>query len=112
MASSGLNLLIQNGGPCLLGRDWLKVVRLDWRSIGKVSTTASLESCVAPLQNRYQEVFSKKLGTITPFQAKLSVASNAKPKLFKPCTVPFALRERVESELDQLERDGVLEDPL
>ena len=64
---------------------------------------------MAALRNRYQEVFSEKLGTITPFQAKLSVAPNAKPKFFKPRTVPFALKERVESELDRLERDGVLE---
>ena len=71
----GLKLLIvQGGGPCLLGRDWLKVVRLNWRSVGKVSATASLQSHVATLQNRYQEVFLEKLGTITPFQAKLSVA--------------------------------------
>ena len=106
----GLKLLIvQESGPCLLGRDWLKVVRLDWRSIGKVSTSASLESCVAALQNHYQDVFSEKLGTITPFQAKLSMAPNTKPKFFKPRTVPFALKERVESELDRLERDGVLE---
>ena len=92
-------LIVLEHGPCLLGRDWLKVVRLDWRSIGKVSTSASLESRVAALQNRYQ-VFSEKLGTITPFQAKLSMAPNTKPK---SRTVPFALKERVESELDRLE---------
>ena len=106
----GLKLLIVEGtGPSLLGRDWLRVVRLDWREIGKVSTSASLESRVAALQHSYQEVFSEKLGTITPFQAKLSVAPDAQPKFFKPRPVPFALRERVESELDRLERDGVLE---
>ena len=93
-------LIVQGNGPCLLGRDWLKVVRLDWRNIGKVSTSANLESCVAALQNRYQEVFSEKLGTITPFQAKLSVAPNTQLKFFKPRTVPFALKEQIESELD------------
>ena len=102
-------LIVQEGGPCLLGRDWLKVVKLDWRSIGKVSMSASLESRVAALQNCYQEVFSEKLGTITPFQAKLSMAPNTKPKFSKPRTVPFTLKERVKSELDRLERDGVLE---
>ena len=111
----GLKLLVvQGGGPCLLGRDWLRVVRLDWRSIGQVSTSppgtsVSLESRVAVLRNRYEEVFSEKLGTITPFQAKLNVKPGAQPKFFKPRPVPFAIRERVASELDRLERDGVIE---
>ena len=90
-----------------MGRDWLKVVRLDWREIGKVSVITA--SHVAALQEQYQEVFSESLGTITPYQAKLSVMPNAQPKFFKPRSVPYALRERVESELDRLEQDGVLE---
>ena len=109
----GLKLLIvQGAGPSLLGRDWLRIVRLDWRNIAKVarvSPSSSLENRVAVLRDRYREVFSESLGTITPFQAKLSVTDGARPKFFKPRPVPFALRERVEQELDRLERDGVLE---
>jgi len=70
---------------------------------------SSLEGRVAALQDKYQEVFSETLGTITPFQAKLNVAKDATPKCFKPHSVPFALRERVEKELDRLENEGVLE---
>ena len=102
-------LVVQGSGPSLMGRDWLKVVRLDWKQIGKVSAAGSLESRVAALQDRYQEVFSETLGTITPFQAQLSVTPDARPKFFKPRSVPYALRERVENELDRLEKDGVLE---
>ena len=65
-----------------------------------------MDSRVAPLQEQYQEVFSESLGTITPFQEKLSVMPEAQPKFFKPRS---ALCERVESELDHLEQDGVLE---
>ena len=49
------------------------------------------------------------MGTITPFQAKLSVKRDPRPKSFKPRSVPFALRECVEHELDRLEKDGVLQ---
>ena len=65
-----------------------------------------LGSRLTALQNKYQEVFSDTLGTITPYRAKLSVTSDAQLKCFKPKSVPFALPECVESELDWL---GVLE---
>jgi len=103
-------LVVQGSGPNLMGRDWLRVVKLDWRTIGKVAMSeSSLEGRVAALQDKYQEVFSETLGTITPFQAKLNVAKDATPKFFKPRSVPFALREWVENELDRLENEGVLE---
>ena len=86
-----------------MGRDWLRVVKLDWRAICQVSVSeGSLESQVAMLQDWYQEVFSETLGTITPYQAKLSVLTDTKPKFFKPHSVPFALRGSVEGELDRL----------
>ena len=46
---------------------------------------------------------------ITPYVATLHVKPDARPKFFKPRAVPFALREKVEAELNRLERDGVLE---
>ena len=49
------------------------------------------------------------MGTIAPFRAKLSVKKDARHKFFKPCSVPFALRERVEHELDRLETNDVLQ---
>jgi len=102
-------LVVQGEGLSLMGQDWLKVIKLDWRVIGQVSVSrGSPQSQVALLQERYEEVFADTLGTITPFQAKLSVAPDAKPKFFKPRSVPFALREQVKNELDRLESEGVL----
>ena len=107
-----LKLLVTTGsGPCLMGRDWLKVIRLDWRNIAHVSTTtpASLDGQVDALLERYQEVFADTLGQITPYKATLHITPNAQPKFFKPRSVPFALRARVEDELDRREREGVIE---
>ena len=106
-------LVVQGSGPSLMGRDWLRVVRLDWRNVARVTSSvpsaANLASKVEALQDRYHEVFTETLGTITPFLAKLSVSPDATPKFFKPRPVPFALRAKVESELDRLSQDGVLE---
>ena len=42
-------LVVQSSGPSLMGRDWLKVVTFDWRKVGKVSASASLENPVVEL---------------------------------------------------------------
>lgn len=104
-------LVVPGNGPCLLGRDWLGMLQLDWRNIRHVTPhpAATLEKRVEGLLQCYPEVFAETLGTITPFMAKLSVNPEAPPKFFKPRPVPFALRDRVGSELDRLEREGVLE---
>ena len=54
-------------------------------------------------------MFAEELGTITPYLAKLKVKPDAAPKFFRPCPVPFALRDQVGCELDRLEREQVLE---
>ena len=43
----------------------------------------SIDGHVAALQDKYKEVFSDTLGTITPFQAKLSV-KKVLQALFRP----------------------------
>lgn len=106
-------LVVKGSAPSLLGRDWLSVLRLDWRKIARITTCGNtkettVETRLSELKEKYQEVFSPALGTITPFQARLSVKEGASPKFVKARPVPFALRERVEAELDRLENEGVL----
>ena len=102
-------LIVEGSGPSLMGRDWLRVVKLDWKTIATVSPPPSPDGRLAALQDRYCSVFTDKLGTITPFTAKLNIKQDAKPKFFKSRPLPLALKESVESELDRLEREGVLE---
>ena len=63
-------LVVRGSGPSLMGQDWLKVIQLNWLTIGRMSM---FDGHVAALQDKYQEVFLDTLGMITPFQAKLSV---------------------------------------
>ena len=102
-------LVVSGAGPCLMGRDWLRTVRLDWRTIARVSSPtvpAVLKDQIAALQSKYPEVFCDSLGTITPFRARLTVKPDAQLKFFKPRPVPFALKEL---ELTRLEQDGVIQ---
>ena len=61
------------------------------------------------LLDKYGDLFTEELGTIKSFQAELHVNPEDPAKFFKAQSVPYALRSRIEEELDRLEREGILE---
>ena len=101
-------VIIRGGGPSLLGRNWLEKITLDWQSIARVSEPKQSQGLSAILED-YKELFSEELGTIHPYEARLSVPTDTTPKFCKYRSVPYAIREAVEAELDRLEQEGVLE---
>ena len=58
---------------------------------------------------QYREVFQEGLGTMKGYQAKIEVEPGAKPHYAKARSVPYALRQKVEEELDRLVAEGILE---
>ena len=65
---TNLWLIIAGQGPSLFGRDWLKKIQLDWRSIGLMDTSrVQLNNTL----QRYHLVFEDSLGTMKKFQAEL-----------------------------------------
>ena len=106
--SKTLPLIVVTGnGPSLLGRNWLEHIRLDWKKIGSIAAGPKPESLEA-LVTKHARIFKDELGTIQPFKAKLQVKQNATPRFFKPRSVPFAIKEAIETELDRLEAEGIL----
>ena len=103
-----LNLTIVEGkGPSLMGRDWLKHFQLDWQEIKALHNYP--EGSLEYLLEKYKGIFSDKLGTIKSSQVKLHVNPNEHPKFCRARTVPYAMKEKIEEELDRLEGEGVLE---
>ena len=100
-------LVVAGNGPTLFGRDWLQHIRLDWRTIGLASLDAGRDR-VQMLLERYPRVFNQKLGTMGHFEAALRLSKDAKPVFCKAWSVPFALKEVVGSELDRLDKEGIL----
>ena len=100
-----LPLIVTKGnGPNLLGRDWLQPLKLDWKTIFRMNTTRTLEGVLE--QN--SEVFKDGLGTLKGVTAKIYVDKDAQPRFHKPRTVPFAIRPKVEDELQRLQELGVI----
>jgi len=99
-----LSLLVVPGrGPNLLGRDWLQVMKLDWSFLHKVETLPKPD-----FASQFPELFKDELGTLKGVKVRLTSDSSVSPRFFRPRTVPYAYRERVEAELQRLEKEGVI----
>ena len=100
-----LPLIITEGdGPTLLGRNWLEALRLDWRTIFRVGQRQTLPEVL----EQHANVFKQELGELKGTQAKIHVDDNVRPRFEKARTVPFAIREKVEEELERLQALGVI----
>ena len=98
-------IVVEGNGPTLLGRNWLKYLKLDWPQILHVAAASQFDE----LLREYGEIFRDELGTLKTFKATLSVKPGAAPKFFRPRSVPFAIRDAVGKELDRLEAASILE---
>ena len=99
-------MVVKGGGPSLFGRDWLACLKLDWREIHRVQRSALEE-----VLQRHSSVFQEGLGTLQGYEAKIYVDPEAKPTFCKARPIPYAMKAKVEEELDRLVSEGVL-DPV
>lgn len=93
--------VIENGGPPLMGRIWLKELKLS--VIQCYNTRVCSENI---LKEEFPEVFAEGLGT---FKSRIRLhLKDSTPVFVKARSLPLALREPVERELDRLQREGVI----
>ena len=100
-----LPLFITKGADkaALFGLQWLDKIKLDWNKV--CSLTASLSA----LLGRHKDVFGEELGLLKGAAAKIYVDDSQIPKFFKPRSVPYAMKQKVEEELDKLTTMKVIE---
>ena len=97
--------VVRGTGPSLFGRSWLEAIRPDWESIQTVQSAAVSLSKVL---EQHKAVF-EGLGELKGHRAKITVDPSAQPRYCKARPVPYALREKVEEELDRLQRECIIE---
>ena len=100
-------IVTARNGPVLMVRNWLSVLKLDWKQIKQVSLEPLNE--VDNLFTKYASLFDGGLGTIKGVTTHLKLKENAIPQFFKPRPVPFAFKEKIAEEIKRLESLGVLE---
>lgn len=96
--------VVSGASPWLMGRNWLRTVRLDWvgcrHLLCWLVSRTNLQRC---------RTNTRRILGLSHRSAQLTVKPNAQHKLFKPWPVPFALKEHVEKELTRLEQEGVIQ---
>ena len=73
---------------------------LNWRRVFSVEPLDYAKS--------FPELFGSGLGKLVGIEAQFYVDKTVTPRCFKPRSVPFALRSKVEAELERLVAEGVL----
>ena len=88
-----------------MGRD-----PIDKLEILKVSHVEELLSGVVDdVLNKHPTLFQNELGKLTGVQVEVYVEEGSTPIFFKPRSLPYAMRGKVEEELKRLEQEKVIE---
>ena len=95
--------VVKNDSPSLFGRALLKYSKLDRNSIKFLQTGKSTEENLHDMLKKYKSLFTAESRKVKGIKATLTLKENAQLKLCKVRPVPYALKERVEKELERLE---------
>ncbi|XP_039469023.1 uncharacterized protein K02A2.6-like [Oreochromis aureus] len=96
----------QKNCPAIMGHVWLKAIRLNWQEVRKLSHGSSQLQAIL---GKHKEVFREELGSMKKITLKLHLKPDSKPVFMMARPVPYAIRPKVESNLDALVKNGVLE---
>jgi len=99
----------------ILGRTWIRHLHINLSEIDNVKKFSNTEvnavdasNIVNDIINRFSDIFEPKVGRIPNFTCSLKLREHSKPVFLKAREVPFALRDKVDTELQVLERDGII----
>lgn len=95
--------VVRNGGPPLLGRDFFSRFNM------QICSVNSCDDFGQTLISNYPKLFSDQLGCFKGVDVSLTLKPDAYPIFYKARPLPFALRDRVENELNRLVNLGILQ---
>lgn len=105
--SAKLPLYVVKGNfPALLGCSWLEKITLDWAAIRRLGRD---DTNLSTVLNKHAEVFKVGLGSMKNIPVKLNIKADSRPKFLKARLVPYAIKPKVEKEIESLIQSGVLE---
>jgi len=96
--------VVQGQGPNLLGRDCLNKLKLDWNFVFNITGSTHPQFC-----EEFPELFKPGLGTWKHGSVRLAIDRTVKPRFLKARSVPYAMQDKVDAEIDRLVKDGIME---
>ena len=90
----------------LLGRIWIRQLGINLSDIDRLNTNAANVNKVDSVNclfNKYASIFEQRIGCIPNVTCSLHLKEESKPKFVRDRAVPYALRDAVEKELNELE---------
>nr|XP_034959630.1 uncharacterized protein K02A2.6-like [Zootoca vivipara] len=97
-------VVVEGPRPTLLGLEWFDALGMEVTGINSISN-AETEALI----NDFAEVFDGTLGQYTGTPISFSLDPQVTPIRLKPRRVPFALKAKMDEQLDKLIAQGVLE---
>lgn len=97
--------VIKNGGPPILGRDFLNKFQFELTTLNYICEDKDVNN----LLHKFKPLFESELGTFNKSVVQLVLKdSTVPPKFFRPRSIPYAIKPKVENELDRLLNLGVI----
>jgi hypothetical protein len=95
----------------IMGREWMRALGLKIQYEVNYIENDSENNCTyeREIEEEFSDLFEKKIGKIPGIKLAYRVKDNPRPICCKSRPVPYSLRDRVDKELDYLEKEGVIE---
>ncbi|UYV64975.1 K02A2.6-like [Cordylochernes scorpioides] len=101
-------IVVDEGFPeVLLGREWLKFFNINYSKLLNVNNIS--ESCIDSLIESYANLFNNDLGCLKDVKLNICIKRDAAPVFCKARSLPFAMKKKVEDELEDMVDKGILE---
>ena len=106
-----ISLANYDAKPTLLGKNWLRHIKLEWDEIFCIpkGDALSADSQLNDFLSKHSELFSERYEGMKGLEAHITMRGDARPVFVKARRVSYALKKQVERELDKLEKNGVKE---
>ena len=97
-------IIVEGIGPTLFGRNWFNVIKLDWPNIHYTRAPG-----LHDLLHKYSELFEPGLGAFKGPDVSIEVDPEVTPHFCKARQLPYAMRSKVEDEIERLIKEGTSE---